>query len=135
MPAFSGPEPLLPDPLPEPLPPEALLLPLYMETAMSSGKELWDTADLFRTDGSARSARALSFFALGQMLAEADDAAFLGMELRDDRLSELRRQSRLPIFASVHVCLVTISKTQRFSASRGTPRRSSSASGSLDSSS
>ena len=47
---------------------------------MSSGKELWDTADLFRTDGSARSARALSFFALGRMLAEAEDAASIGRD-------------------------------------------------------
>ena len=47
---------------------------------MSRGKELWKTADLFRTDGSARSARAVSFFALGRMLAEAEDAASIGCD-------------------------------------------------------
>lgn len=61
---------------------------------MSRGKELWKTADLFRTDGSARSARAVSFFALGRMLAEAEDAALMGNDIEAvERLRELQAHS------------------------------------------
>jgi len=48
---------------------------------MSRGKALWDSADLLRADGSAKSAKALRFFALGRILRETEGAALNGRDV------------------------------------------------------
>ena len=58
---------------------------------MSRGKELWDSADRMRADGSTKCAKAMRFFALTRMLAEAEDTALMGNDIEAAaRLRELQ---------------------------------------------
>jgi hypothetical protein len=51
-----------------------------MEARMSSGKDLWDSADDFAGRGGVRSVNAMRFYALAKMVAEAESAWLTGDE-------------------------------------------------------
>ena len=53
-----------------------------MEATMTSGKDLWASADEYAEDHrGVKSAKAMRFFALGKMLAEAETASLTDRDL------------------------------------------------------